>query len=480
MSTNAIPADVRELELKLDLDADWPRGLPGEPSRPPSEDGAEGSSASAAHRPNGLTLSRLLHGLGALVIVAAFIMYLFQGWRDGDDLTRCLLLLIHTVVLTMAGFASGHVLREAKGARLFIALALAAVPVSFAFLGGVTYPHLTWDAPRTLDAAATLWQPSLDHTLAFGPALMLTGAATAILAGAIWIGFLVMARRSAGALTGLYLLANAALLLPTRDDLVISAVLLVLAGALALGILRLRRGEATLATPEGRFARAVLTLPLLVIAGRSLWLWAPDTLFFATLSLVGYLAARLALSAHDHGPERPRSGLLEAMAVLLAGSSTLFLFATLAELDGLADVAILPLAMGLFTLLLLDMARQSGARSGRYEGAAALTAGLTMLVNLSLWGGFFNALVCLGVGLLILAYGFGTKRRGVFAVGLIGALSGLGVMAHAALADFTIGGWTALVLLGVATIVSGSLLERHGAHIRAMIGQWSRHFEQPA
>jgi len=74
------------------------------------------------------SLSGLLRGLGGLVIIVAFVIFLFKGWRDGDELSRYLLLIGHSLILSLAGFASGHLLHEGKGARLFIALALAAVP----------------------------------------------------------------------------------------------------------------------------------------------------------------------------------------------------------------------------------------------------------------------------------------------------------------------------------------------------------------
>ena len=242
------------------------------------------------------SLSALLRGLGGLVIVAAFVIFLFKGWQEGDQLTRCLLLIGHTLVLSLAGFASGHLLHEGKGARLFIALALAAVPVNFDFLGSMTYDQLTWD-PDAISGMATgfLSSAGSGEPLSATTALTLTAVAVPVLGAAIWIGFLVMARRSAWPLTGLYLLANAGLLIPTRDNAAISLILLALGVTLAMSVVRLRRQDQTLATGEGVFARAALALPLLVIAGRSVWLYAPGELFFTTLSLIGYLALRQVL-----------------------------------------------------------------------------------------------------------------------------------------------------------------------------------------
>lgn len=457
-----LPARLDLDEINLDV-GDQIAACPSSPTMTTGDITADtGPSQRKQGKPSLVTL---LHGLGGLVIVAAFVLYLFHGWRDGDDLIRCVLLVAHTVALTIAGFLSGHLLHEPRGARLFIALALAAVPVSFAFLGGIIYPHLTWDHLGALGVTVAGPQTGIGHTLAPESALLLTTAATAILASTIWLGYLVLARRSAWSLTGLYWLANTALLIPTRDELAVSGLLFVLAALLGGASLRQRRRDPTLATPEGRFARLILVLPLLVIAGRSLWLYAPEQLFFATLSLVGYLGLRQV--RHTLTPDHRWRGLSETATLLLAIQCTLFGLLTLAETEGLPDALTLPIAAVLLVALLIDLSRSAGDLGRRYRGAAAMVAATSMLINLMLFNGFASALASLLVGLILLVYGLGAKQRTVFALGLIVALSGLGVMIQAALSSFTIGGWTGLVLLGIAIIVAGSLLDRYGHRLKA-------------
>jgi len=421
-----------------------------------------------------LSLSLLLRGLGGLVIVAAFVMYLFQGWREGDDLTRSLLLLGHTVILTLAGFASGHLLHESKGARLFIALALAAVPVNFAFLGGLTYDQLTWDAPLALDGAESFWTAT-SGTMAPGAMLALAGSSLLALALATWVGFLIMARRSAWALTGLYLLVNAALLIPTRGDLATSAILLAFGVLVGVSALQLRRRDPSLDTPEGVFARALPILPLLVLGGRSLWLYAPDAVFFTTLSLIAYLGLRLAAGAMR--ADRPWRGALELVALLFALMSASLAFDTLIDAHLLPDIVEAPLAAALLAALLVDLSTLGGRWRHQYRGAAALVANLAMLLNLAAFGGLSNALAALSIGIATLVHGYLSRSRFIFALGLITALAGLGFAAEDALSSFTIGGWSALILLGILTIVTGSVVERHGARIKARLLRWHRHFE---
>jgi len=423
-----------------------------------------------------LSLPSLLRGIGALVVVGAFLMYLFQGWRDGDQLTRTLILLAHTGVLTLAGFAAGHWLRETKGARLFIGLALVAVPVDFAFLGGITYGHLTWDPVGTASVASAwgpvLWEAQPGTALDPGSALGLAAAAVVALAIAIQLGFLVMARRSSWSLTGLYLLANGTLLIPTRSQGVISASLLVLAVTLILLSQGLRRRDPSLATPEGVFARAVLVLPLLVLGGRSIWLYAPDQVFVTSLAVLGYLGLRLALRSTDRG-----RGLLEWSAVLLAGLSAVLALSMLGGLHGVSDIWVLPLSAALLAGLLVDLSFVVPVHAGRYRNAAALVIALAMSANLAGLGGAGNAVACIALGLAGTVWGYLSRLRAVFAVGLLTALGGLGVGGRLALAGFTIGGWTAAVLAGIATIAAGSVVERYGERIKTGVVRWNRHFE---
>ncbi|MBK5968473.1 MULTISPECIES: hypothetical protein [Thiorhodovibrio] len=431
------------------------------------------SGGAAPMRSPRLTLSLLLRSLGGLVIVAAFVLYLFEGWRDSDDLSRSLLLLGHTLALTLAGLASGHWLRENKGARLFIALALAAVPVNFAFLGGLTYPFLSWDAPAGMAAAASIWTQSQGH-LAMGPALLLSGASLLVLVLSVWLGFRVMARDSVAGLSGLYLLSNAALLIPTRSDAMISALLVGLALTLGLLGLQLRRRDPALATAEGRFARAVLLLPLLILGGRSLWLYAPDTLFVTTLSLLGYLALRFLLVSM--APGSAWRGLVEALAVAMAVMVTALAGASLLPAWSLAEVVYLPLSAAILGALLLDLSRLTGSRSCGYQSTAVMLMSLSLLLDLGIHGGFGLALVALLAGVAALGFGYVIKGRLLFATGLITALAALATLATEALEHFSLGGWSALVLLGIAIIIAGSALERHGERLKTGLSGWRAHF----
>ena len=111
-----------------------------------------------------VSLSRLLRVFGAAVLLASVSVFLLQGWQSGNDVNRYLLMLAHTVLLAGTGFASGHWIREMKGARLFLAMALVSVSVNFAILGGLVYSQTQWDTALGVYPDFATWRADAPST----------------------------------------------------------------------------------------------------------------------------------------------------------------------------------------------------------------------------------------------------------------------------------------------------------------------------
>jgi len=101
---------------------------------------------------------------------------------------------------------------------------------------------------------------------------------------------------------------------------------------------------------------------------------------------------------------------------------------------------------------------------------------VAMMLDLVLHGGIALASMTLAVGIAVLAYGYMARRGTVFAAGILCALFGLLVTVHTTMVSFSIAGWTILVLVGIATIVAGSALERGGFRAKTAAEHWSRRF----
>lgn len=407
-------------------------------------------------------LASLLRVLGAAVLTGALSIFLFQGWHGGGDLHRFALLLAFTATLTGAGFATGHVIGEHKGARLFLTLALAAVITSFAVAGGLVY--------AAFGAGGASALPAFAHWDAGSPAAAAIAAAGAVLVlGPVaWVGLRVLARRSAGKLTGLFLAANAALLLPVRDPEAVAVLLGVLSVWLVPRVFGAARRDRSLATREGRFARALVLAPVLVMAGRALFLYAASALLFTTLGALTFVALRqLCL-------ELPRDTRLRAMleraAVLPAAATALGAGGVVLDV-GHASLW-LPCVALVFAGLLVELSVRASADGAalRRLASAAVTLGLTL--NLLVYPSVATALLCVSGGLLVVVYGYSVEQKQVFGSGLVTMLVGLAWELVRVASLFALGDWSSLALLGTSAIVLASVLERHGTRLRERVALW--------
>ncbi|RLA30822.1 MAG: hypothetical protein DRR11_12410, partial [Gammaproteobacteria bacterium] len=107
---------------------------------------------------NFASLSEALRMVGAAVLLASMSVFLMQGWNDGNDISRYLLLLAQTGLLTAAGFAMSHGLKETKGARIFFGLSLVSIPANFTILGALLYSVFQWDGGLSTYPGYATWQ----------------------------------------------------------------------------------------------------------------------------------------------------------------------------------------------------------------------------------------------------------------------------------------------------------------------------------
>ncbi|MEN8184665.1 MAG: hypothetical protein ABFS46_19260, partial [Myxococcota bacterium] len=149
----------------------------------------------------------------------------------------------------------------------------------------------------------------------------------------------------------------------------------------------------------------------------------------------------------------------------MGAAASLFASAALVG-AGLPDAGALPAAAFHFAGLLLGLSFAGvGPGAGRRRGAAVVALGAAA-VNLAIFPGIVAALLCMGVAIATLAYGFLTGQRALLAAG-VGA-AGFAVLQHmrVALDFYALAHWGSLAGIGVAVIVCASLLERHHEALR--------------
>ena len=434
------------------------------------------SEQAVGERPNRLAadlagrLPTLLRILGAGALVVAMYSYLAKGWESGNDVLRYLLMLGHTGVLAALGLASGHWLKESKGARLLLTLALVSVPANFAILGAFifsqtgaadagSYPHyVAW----TVDSLNT--------------ALLTGGGAMLVLVPVTLLGFTVLARDMSKRLSLLFLLGNATLLLPLRDPQLIGALVLMLTFFTIVLNRRTALNHTAARTLEGVTALGLQFLPLAILSGRSLWLYSVDqyllTVLFVTLFVI---LRQISLQLEPNSKVR---SLLDALSLFPAVSVAPLLSDALHTTRLLPEQLVFPLGALACTAMVYDISRRSLNGAGFYRRLAVAGLLLSMTINLLLFSDAVSALACLLLGLVLIWQGYRMQQRSLFGGGILLALAGTVQQFIELVQHFDLGNWAVLALAGIASILVASTIESRGGSIKSRITDWKSRLHQ--
>jgi hypothetical protein len=392
-------------------------------------------------------------------------LFLMQGWNDGNDIRRYLMLLTQTGLLTAAGFALSHGLKEAKGARLFFGLALVSVPANFTILGALLYSVFQWDNALTTYPGYATWQ--IENVASTGITL---AAAMLVLLPVTLFCFAIMARHSARILSLHFFALNLFLLLPIRSSLAAGTVAL-LGTVYALYVVRNAIGkDRALKTVEGKFALTTLFIPAGIILFRSMYFYQVDSLLIAMLSLAAFLAARQAATFPERSP-RVAFGL-ELLSLPLA-----VMFA-LAMSDAFAPVLLWALTPPLFafayTALAFDVLRRTENRrlSKGIVVSISLIVSSSFVLGVAAEPGALTAFLCLIAGVLMVLAGVTLRNRTASVAGALAIIAGVLFGFDALLALVLASSWIDLAIFGACAIALGSVLDRHGVAINLRLANW--------
>jgi hypothetical protein len=414
-------------------------------------------------------LPALLRVVGTGAVIVAMYSFLVRGWDSGNDVSRYLMMLAHTALLAGIGLASGYWLQEGKGARQLLTLALVSVPANFAILGAFIYS-------RTAPGGTGHYPHYVAWSVDSLPVALATAAAAlVVLVPVTLLGFRVLARGMSRELAMLFLLSNLALLLPLRDPHGIGLLVAVLTGAVVWFSRSAADGQAVAGTREGITALGMQLLPLGVLLGRSLWLYAFD-LFLATLVAATVFAVLRQCSLYLKPGSRVRAlfdgvSLMPALAIAPLG------IAALSVTGMLPDAWLLPAGALLSASLVYDIARRSERHPGFYRRLAVLVVLAGPITNLWLHGGLPAAAACLVPGGLIAVHGYRKQQLSLFAGGLVLVFAGLAQQFFELLRHFDLAGWAGLAVLGTLSIVFASVLESRGGRLRGRLALWREHLQ---
>jgi len=415
---------------------------------------------------NFATLSEGLRFLGASVLVASMSVFLLQGWSDGNDIGRYLLLLAQSGLLAVTGLAMSHGLKEPRGARVFFGVALISIPANFVILSALLYSVFQWDGGvATTYPDYALWQ--IDNIAGTG---LVVGGALLVLLPVTMFAFAVMARRSAAPLTMHFMLLNALLLVPIRASMPAGIIALAGIGYALFATRRLLAGDASLRTGEGRFALATLLIPPGIVLFRSMYFYHIDALMVAMLATALFLTARQVSLLPDRSARVAL--LLEILSVPIAFVGAL---AMTDVIDGaLARGLAGPAFALLFAMPCVDLLRRTESRAlaGFVTGTVGVITGLSFLWSAWAYPSAMSAILCLAAGGLLLTAGLALQERVATICGTATMMGGL-VFGLEDLARLVIeSGWIELALFGAGAIVLGSVIDRHGIAIKLALVKW--------
>ncbi len=411
------------------------------------------------------TVSEALRILGAAVLLASMSLFLLQGWNDGNDVRRYLMLLTQTGLLTAAGFALSHGLKEAKGARLFFGLALVSIPANFTILGALLYSVFQWDGALTTYPDFATWQ--IENVAGTGVTL---AAAMLVLLPVTLFCFAIMARHSAKALSLHFFALNLMLLLPIRGSLAAGMVAL-LGTVYALYVARKVIGkDRALRTAEGKFALTTLFIPAGIVLFRSMYFYQVDSLMVAMLSLAAFLAARQASTF----PAQSSRIALGLDAISLPVVLTFALAITDAFSPFLPWALDAPLFAAAYAALALDVVRRTRSRRlAKWTGASiSLFVSLSFMFSVAADPSALTAILCLAAGTLMLLAGIALSDKSASIAGVVTMIAGVAFGFDPLLSLIVGSSWIDLAVFGACAIATGSVLDRHGVAIRLRLVRW--------
>ncbi len=423
--------------------------------------------------------ARLLRWIGAATLAASAIVFVSQRWDQMDSVLRYYSFLGFTGALAAVGLFCGLVMKEAKGARTLLALSAAFLPAHFAQIGALIHSQFGDIFPR---AGSMLILTAPDRHAPF----VVLAVALAILLPIAYLGFSSMARAAAPALTAMFLLSNAALLIPIREPNFAALIGAGLFCLMLMGDRLLFSSNSALKTWDGRAVRALLFVPIAVLAVRNILSYQLTAMFCAFLfGSIGVILDQAVPTVVGGAPGRlsRRAGaVLLAIAWyqfldgLLFGSNALFSrFGSGLDAGFYIPLQILPISA-----LLLYRSLRLGAEAGKGCWFAAVLAVGSSIINLIVVGGLVASFICLVVSILAVVGAFTTESLTIFYTGIWGIAASLLFYMRFAWQLAEASPWLALALLGTAIVLFSSYIERNHRRIfervrkfRVLTEDWS-------
>lgn len=390
--------------------------------------------------------TKFLRTLGVLVIILASVIYMFQGIDGIAPYQRHWIFLGITALFGGLTWFIGGVLKEMKGARTFVSLAVASVPVLFTQLGAMLHWLTVGKHP---EMSASLDFSAVNAGLFAG----VTAVTLLVTLPLILVGNRIMARNQQKMLSIMLILSNALLLIPVRSLIPVGIIMSISIAAILAYAVKTFQKDATVRNREGSIALFNLFIPIGIIGIRTVSLYGQGPIFTGLLWILGGISAVVL-------PMNRKNGF--ATTVQVAGAFAVVTGWILA-LGGISISMsavyyyLLAIPAGLIVYA-LSFTLNKGAAVALRRLSVVVLAG-AMVFGQQFYEGALPVLATLVSGVVFIAAAARMKEKTALYLGAVcigwGVL-GMLILIATALSNTT---WLVLMFGGILIILGGSLTE---------------------
>lgn len=402
-------------------------------------------------------ITTYLRWAGSILIILSAISFMLQGYQDMLPAYRYWVGLGLTTLLCGGGLVCAYLFKETKGARIFFGLGTAFLPVQVSQVSAMIYAY--WHGQNALQPEYT-WLQFMEVSPAI---IALDFVITVLLLVLVsYASYSMLARKYIKPLLIATAVGSTLLILPIRDAAIVP---FIIAGL----FLYLRKVEGQLHSdslmrlPEGMAARALISLPLWIIAGRSLL--HPMSYLLAIIvsaMIVIYCIYDIKRYTKSHFITYTCQwiGTLAAIAIWIL---------TLAEFNVTSTnqlIVFLPIAIILYVL-----STQVTHHARLYRSISAV---LSMLLTYGAMidGQSLAPVFTIATGILLTTSGIKYREKTCLIIGNICVLGGFSVFWKYAVNMYSTAPWISSIILGLIVLLLASYLENKENKIMAK----SRHY----
>ncbi len=237
-----------------------------EPSTPIHSVEHQSRDAASLNNSKNLThkITTYLRWIGSALIILSAISFMLQGYDEILPAYRYWVGLGLTLLLCGGGLICAYLFHETKGARIFFGLGAAFLPVQVTQVSAMIYGY--WHGQQALQPEYS-WLQFMDVSPTI---IALDLAITGLLLFLVsYASFSILARKHLKTLLIASATGNIILMLPIRDGALIPFII----AGLFIYLRQIEHhlhNDRSMRLKEGLAARALISLPLLIITGRSL------------------------------------------------------------------------------------------------------------------------------------------------------------------------------------------------------------------